>query len=744
MGLLEDRLQGWKLWIPLLASALYPLILIARMLASRALPWWSDGGNWLKHMNAILGNTYPMWEEGTYQYPPLSFFILAALYLLSGDRIFAIKAGLTLAFVLRPLTTYLLATELFESKVGGLAAAWFTSMAPLFVEVLGWGGYPNLLGFDLLPLAFLAILRSAKRRHGHKALFLMLFMSALMPFVHHLTFLVFICVLMLWFVFLLVLRKEDVKYVLLSFAVSISSFLAYRLLLAWPPQFVVFNEAAYYRLRAYPDLGWIFKNMKLVSIILITIFFAPFLMVKKSANVRSLVFLLAWLFAPLIMTYGYLLGIAIDYNRIFFFTFQPVLIMAATPMVDLDGVLSILSSVKEQGLIAFLKGLRYSSSKLLQLLALSLMILSFMGLVLINAVGYVTLRNVNYWYFFLDKYGDSEKLDAVKWIMENTGPRAIFVTEEPMARWIEGLAGRRVMMHLHPMYLFMTGELERERIARALLCSENGMLNGIIWVMDQAPSGSYAPLVAFYLQGAYEDTFYIDLSSSSLTWESGNVVHNLSLARHLNSWVRWLARSSSLGILEAGFNYGPFLLVRRISLYANDKTLQVDFTLRANQALLPLNLTIAISPARGTTFIEMYYGLGGRIALITNRGLLLIKCDKPIYDALTHQNKLLLVYRCEEPEYELTLKFCITSNWLRDKGESVFSYSSHELIRAHNISYVVIPQLPVNMFREGSARLRTISEYQHLLNNDKFTIAYINKRVIVLAPRVSTSSISHH
>ena len=131
--------QRFLFVVALLGSAIVPAAVLSVYLFSRALPWWLDGGNWLKHMHAILGNSYPMWNEGTWQYPPLFMLIIAGLSRVVSDEIVALNIGAILAFSMRPLTTYVLVKELFQDRLSALAAAWLAAFTPVFVEMMGWG-----------------------------------------------------------------------------------------------------------------------------------------------------------------------------------------------------------------------------------------------------------------------------------------------------------------------------------------------------------------------------------------------------------------------------------------------------------------------------------------------------------------------------------------------------------------------------------------------------------------------------
>jgi hypothetical protein len=45
--------------------------LIGAKMFTEYLPPGDDPGNWLKRINAFLGNTYPLWSENLASYPPL-------------------------------------------------------------------------------------------------------------------------------------------------------------------------------------------------------------------------------------------------------------------------------------------------------------------------------------------------------------------------------------------------------------------------------------------------------------------------------------------------------------------------------------------------------------------------------------------------------------------------------------------------------------------------------------------------
>jgi hypothetical protein len=143
-------------------AVLLPVAMIGAYLFPRALPWWMDGGDWLKRVNALLGNPYPMWEQTTLQYPPLFFVLVAGLSSLLGE-VRSLELWALVAYALVPLTTYFFVNELFHDRVVAVAGAWLTAFTPIWFEMFGWGGYPDLLGLALLPLGFLGVMRFSEK-----------------------------------------------------------------------------------------------------------------------------------------------------------------------------------------------------------------------------------------------------------------------------------------------------------------------------------------------------------------------------------------------------------------------------------------------------------------------------------------------------------------------------------------------------------------------------------------------------
>lgn len=748
---LSSRKFSLATYALLFLSAFTPLVLTWAYLGSRALPWWSDGGNWLKHMHAILGDSRPMWNEGTYQYPPLYFLLLAAASLLTGNEVLALKLTAMLAFCLRPATTYMLAKKIFGGRLPALAAAWLASIPPFTVEMLGWGGYPNLLGLVILPAAFCSIL-SLTEKTNFKNVLATLTLALTLVLTHHLTFLVFLGTLALWALGLSLMKmKRECAAVGLAMLFTLIFFAGYRLVLAWPSQFVLFNEAALHHLTLAANIGtimWIFKDRLLLFLLFLSAFLSIVLSSDEGFNMGRLSLLVAWVAAPLLMTQGNVLGLAMDYPRVFIFAVQPFLILAAMPLSFLNKVLAESSSFKhglERDLSVFLRGLKLGklgsrwrlSGK--RLLVCVMAVITLSAALMNLALGVETVRRVELWYTGVDYYGDGEKLDAANWILDNTRPEEVFVAEEKIGRWIEGLGRRPVLLYQKPSYLFMEGEAERSYAARSILTSSHGMSNGLVWVFDQAPHGVFSPIVSFYFRGDYEDLLYLDLNSSRVEWISGDgKVCSRTLSNASKIEVEWVERSGERAALLVRFLMDDLVVDRYTSIERAKPSVDFSFgiaPLREN--VRPLLLEVQMKEMRNSTIfwgdVEMFPGK--KLRLPTYLG--------PVYVQTTAQQASLV---SDEAKGGLAFTFgggggeiVVQAQGHKGKVEAVFSYEREEIMAKYGVKYVVLPrrfrlESGTQTFSLETTTLFPVHAF--LLRDETLFKAYENERILILKTKM--------
>ena len=125
-------------------SAFVPLIIILTISSDNLLPG-TDGGNWIALSKEMFGDSI---KASKVHYPPVSLFILLAFNIFLSDL-----ASLTcLAFL--SLSTLLVSVFLFSRSLTGIYWAVIVSILYISVgfnlEILSWGGYPQLLAQGFL------------------------------------------------------------------------------------------------------------------------------------------------------------------------------------------------------------------------------------------------------------------------------------------------------------------------------------------------------------------------------------------------------------------------------------------------------------------------------------------------------------------------------------------------------------------------------------------------------------------
>lgn len=691
-------------------AVLAPFIYIWCFLGVRLTPWWSDPGEWLKYANALeawfarcLGVNspqyeamlYAMWDQGIFDYPPLFFLVLILLKSILGP-LQALKVMGVALFALQPLPIYFLAKRVTGLRLGGLIAAYAMAFMPIYVEMLGWGGYPNLLGLLLISTNIFFTI-SAMSSSKLRDICFMALTSVLIPFSHHLTSAIFLGILFFWALFLIVMgRTSKIKYLLCDFLISLIVLALYRTLLAYPSQFVLFNEAAYYALRVnfFEITIWALKTLTIVVAFLIIVFFIAL----KGGEVLQKEYqalLLAWFLFPIVATQSYLLGIAIDFNRVFFFIFQPTPIVIASP-------LSLIRNIDMKDLLSSISQRLHFFKK--YLLTLLIIFLSVITSILIFLTGVGTVANVAGWYSSQDAYGDYEKFSALEWIKREVPPDSIFVADEYMGRWIEGYASRRTYLYMEPKFLFIKGQLERYYIASLVLLADKEIRNCYLRILDQAPySMSYTPIICFWNRGEYKETLFIN---EKMIIEK---LENLTLGN-----LAVISRAcegegciETLYINKDALNHKTLLMKKVITI--NDHKISIVYE------AVTENITICanVSPKRSISLIEVY---DGRAVMHTDIGKVFIESNA---EEIRYDFREIKFYG---KGGSLSIQIFMEKP-VRNELNQTLVLESSKIIKENHISHIVVPRVSLK-------GLETLPEYQHLLS--KFKVVYVNDRVIIL------------
>jgi hypothetical protein len=698
-------------------------------------------------LNAMFGIQYPMWGETAFQFDQLYLLYLASLRLLLGNILTALEVSAILAYAARVVTTYILSRKLFRSEIAGMAAALLSGFNPLFYETFGWGGYPNLLGYALLPLALYAMLRYVEKTSKENLAFTALTVAAV-TFSHNLTSMVFLGILGLWLLLLVVKKialkhanvRREFRVVVISLAIVGCAY-AIQVLAFGLPAYDYFSVAAFYNLRiGLADLVWAVKNQTVAFSLILAVVasFIMFRFLKHSTPLPYLPAMASWILTPMLMSQMYLVGLAFDYRRAFLFAIQPSLIMATAPLMLVGPLIP-----KGKIALGFWQGMSITRlvRKTARILPALFLILLTLSIVFSQVeIGATWVKVVDDWYNHIDLYGDTQKMDALQWIMRSSPPNAVFAAEEPFGRWIEGLASRRALLYVPPQYLFVKGESDRSQAARSILECEVELRNDLIRVCDQYPYGNYTPSISFMMQGIYQDTFYINSLESKLYLSNGNTTWAQRLTENDSaSGTHSLSVNSNSAIYATRQAYGDVTVATQISVdSAQDQALLSYTAWTNNSSVKLLNFTIPLFSAEGVGLDEVRaqsvnqihvrsgaitfdVSLGGDIG-----GARFI--DTPTTDTI------LLNYR-DDPKSpgRISATITISSEEKPTGSEGLVALTWQDIVNQFGVSYVVIPRVTeVSPSGTIPIKLQSLPLYNHLLEDPGLKVAYENSNVIIL------------
>jgi hypothetical protein len=216
---LRFRTPEWSLAGPgfLYASLLLVLVIVAIVavaFASMPVVPGVDPGHWLSISYSYVGQpTAPDPTDRPLYYSPLLFPFLGSAVVVTGSPLVAADVVAIGLFAVYGLSLVHLARRYLISGPMQLALVGLAIFAGTTIQMLFWGGYPNLLGFILMNEAFIFLLRFVRTKATTDgALFYTLI--ALTYLGHDLSFAVLLAAVVTAGFFLLVFRKIAWRFVL--------------------------------------------------------------------------------------------------------------------------------------------------------------------------------------------------------------------------------------------------------------------------------------------------------------------------------------------------------------------------------------------------------------------------------------------------------------------------------------------------------------------------------------------------
>jgi len=440
-------------------------------------------------------NFYHIGGGTSLTFPGYHIFTSAVMLFTGLPEYVAHAVVVSLFSALLVLAAFLITKRLWSERAA-YVVAFLAAISRFDIEMLMWGGYPNVITLLLIPVVFYLYLN---RDRFSTATFLAStsILAGSIFLTHSLSAAMYVAITVL--VALVVVVKPKLLgttaktglYWLLPIvlgAIIVSPFLMQAV-----PAFLSNNSTLADDL-ATKAIKMATLSTRVLPLELVLPLFgaiAGFLVFSKKYFGRFIVlptFLVSvWLFLPLILTQSYLAGLAIDFNRFLYFLILPLIILigiliehgssffAQKIVAYRDSHLKVYDTKKLSHFFYSLKQKNiYAAFIVFFLLFSFLAIPIFMGPIYncgITIQSYYQTMNQDGW-------------DAIQWAKANTPADAVFVSDALYGWWFSGFAQRRTYSAVDPQYLSINEEYNKTLFARTLLDTDFLIDNGLVQVRD--------------------------------------------------------------------------------------------------------------------------------------------------------------------------------------------------------------------------------------------------------------------
>jgi len=391
-----------------------------------------------------------------------------------------------------------LITRIIWKESAAVIVAFLVAISRFDVEMLLWGGFPNVITLLLIPLTFYLLLQKTKFS-TFSFLVMTTLLSGTIFLTHSLSSVLFVAMVFATVFFVTVFSKKIGVSRTHLFIWLVPVFLG--ILLVSP--FLLEIVPAY--LSAGGDI--VTGNMSAIQqallssrvlplelvVPLLVLFPLFFLFSKKQWNnfftVPSFL-LVVWILIPTVLTQGYLFGLYTDYNRFLYFVVLPVIIIIGI-MIDhgshffsriIDTYRSLTKANSPPKNIRHKRLSRLMShvtrKNLYSLFIIGFLLFSFLAV----PVFLTPWRGAEISSFYQDM--NDSGYEAIQWIRQQTPVGSVFVSEAYYGWWLSGFAQRPTFSAVDPQYLTLTREFEPASVAAYLLDTDYVIDNGLIQVRE--------------------------------------------------------------------------------------------------------------------------------------------------------------------------------------------------------------------------------------------------------------------
>ncbi len=525
-----------------------------------------------------LRNPYHMGGEPLATPPGYHFFISFIVFFTGMPLLVAqlLIAVFFSSFAVFP--TYLISNKIWRSSNAGFLSAFFVAVSSLSLEMLGWGGYTNVISLTLILITFYLFIKDTGHLNNFNLFAAALLFGSLI--LTHLFSLFVLFPILIFYISLLLVGKALKLAGTNSLKVIRFFFISVALGLLFVSPWLLRVSGFYLGMSSEGTfLGGLEENRNLIllnryvdiKILVLISAVLPTLFMFKSSRGRYVdsesLLLLVWYIVPLIMTQAYIIGVFVDYSRFMYFADFPGILI-------LSGVISylfryVLIAIEKYSLAKWNRIEKVASKIALPAILLGVYLFSPSLITPMDAS-----TKIDFYTFVKEP-----EVTAMEWIQQRTADSAVLVADHFYGWWLSGVAQRSTLSAAGLEFLLYSHEVEVAKSAQLILDTDYYIDNGLIQVREDGPYvARHNPIFSIETKKGYSHPlFHFDDNETTIFFERKDVRGTVDL--------------SDLKIVESP----------KISMSENS----VVLTITRENDFLKVEKTIEVN--RGVRFAELSY-----------------------------------------------------------------------------------------------------------------------------------------
>jgi hypothetical protein len=593
----------------------------------------------------FLYNFYQMGGGLSLTFPGYHIFVAQIMTLTALSEYLAHALVVSLVSSVIVLASYLITRAVWKESAAFIVA-FLMAISRFDIEMLLWGGYPNVITLLLIPVAFYLYMQ--KNRFTKIPFYISTSLLVASIFLaHSLSSVVFVSILFS-VIFLGIVFGQKIGTTRLQ-ALSWLLPVIFGAIIVSP--YLIQIVPAYLSNETTSEINQATASTRILPLEIVLPLFAIvglyFLLSKKYHKhyfTVPTVLLTMWLLVPVIFTQGYLVGQYTDYNRFLYFVIMPVCILIGlfidhgsgffARVIDTYRTLtSQLNNTAKEAKQATHKRLNKISNKISRNLTRTNIYTGFLVGLLLVCFFFIPIfmtpaKGIEIQTFY---QAMSDPLyQAMEWAKTNTPVNSTFVTDAYYGWWFAGFAQRPTWSAVDPQFLSLSREFSIAQTATNLLDTDYLMDNGIIQVReDGGYLARHNPEILTKLNWTYFPYSFFNFNSNQtkIKYEINGAPQSVYLDKLPVKEMRMENDSQHASIIlvrgNQYFNYTQITTLNQGQYFAN-LTIKLEAT-APNVALDWLQITVQsngkpINPERENTigFIDEGVKAFGQIIFTAN------------------------------------------------------------------------------------------------------------------------------